>query len=508
MDREHASACVVSPNVKDADLAVRFLRSSGIEARAFPSLHELAAALDDTVGCVILVEEALVNEAIFAMREALQRRPAWSDLPLIAVASDVAVLRVLIANAFPTSGNVTLLERPLNPHTLVSAVEVALRATARQRHVGDLLAQREQAVKLRDEFLAMLAHELRNPLAPILNAVYLMSKAKTDEPLVHKAREVLDRQVGQVVRIVDDLMDVARLERGKVALKKERADLNRIVASAIETAMHTAQERGHRISARFSVEPLWAEVDPVRMEQVICNLVNNAAKFSHQPDEIRVETAQDGAFAALSVQDQGVGFEPAAAEKLFVPFVQVNPTLARSGGGLGIGLTIVRRLVELHGGFVDASSGGPGKGSRFVVRIPLATSTAQPSAPVRDMPPIGSRSQRVVVIEDNADIRETLQLLLTMWGHEVALAADGVSGVERVLKEAPDVALIDIGLPGMNGYDVARAIRSSMPNGQIRLIALTGYGQPADRELALQAGFDAHVLKPIVPQTLERMLAE
>jgi CheY-like chemotaxis protein len=312
-----------------------------------------------------------------------------------------------------------------------------------------------------------------------------------------------------MARMVDDLMDVARLERGKVALKMQRLDLQRAVAAAVETSLPAARERGQHVSVRFGGDALPVDADAVRVEQIVCNLVNNAVKFSPRSGEIRVATAVEGGFALVSVEDDGLGFEPRAAETLFDPFMQVNPTLERTAGGLGMGLTIVKRLAELHGGSVSASSAGPGRGSRFVVRIPLASggvATAPEPAPAQAALP--ARRRRVVVVEDNADIRDTLRTLLKLWGHEVALASDGRSGVERVVQERPDVALIDIGLPGMNGYDVAREIRRSIPDGGIRLIAVTGYGQPSDREAALQAGFDTHLLKPISPEVLQRLLVE
>jgi signal transduction histidine kinase len=504
---KEALACVVSPNAADAELAVSLLEQAGVQARAFASAREAAWALDAAVGCLILVEEALLAEDIPSLREALGRLPAWCDLPLILISRDVGALGAVSADAFPESGNVTLLERPINAHTLVSAVQVGLRASARQREVGELIAQREQAVKLRDEFLAMLAHELRNPLAPMSNAVHILRMLKTEDPTTLKSIQILERQVGHVVRMVDDLMDVARLERGKVVLKKERLDLNRVVSSAVESCLQAAQARGHHVSVRFGTNALPVDGDAVRLEQIVCNLVNNAAKFTTRPDEILVTTSVEAGLALVAVEDKGVGFPPEAAEHLFDPFLQVNPTLERSSGGLGMGLTIVRRLAALHGGSVYAASDGPDKGSRFTVRIPLASGAARAHAEP-ERPPAQARRRRVVVIEDNPDIRETLRMLLDLWGHEVAMASDGRSGVERVLQVRPDVALIDVGLPGMSGYEVARAIRKGIPDGEIRLIAVTGYGQPSDREAAMQAGFDTHLLKPISPPLLQRMLAE
>ena len=315
-------ACVVSPNAADAELAVTFLGQTGVQARAFASLRELAWALDEGIGCLILVEEALLAEDIPALREALARLPAWCDLPLILVSRDVGALGAAAADAFPDAGNVTLLERPINAHTLISAVQMALRASARQREVGELLAQREQAVRLRDEFLAMLAHELRNPLAPMSNALHIMRMLKIEDPAAVKSIQILERQVGHVVRMVDDLMDVARLERGKVVLKKERLDLNRVVSSAVETCLHAAQERGHNVSVRFGTNALPVDGDAVRLEQIVCNLLNNAAKFTPRPSEILVQTSVEAGFARVAVEDKGIGFQAEAAEHLFDPFLQ------------------------------------------------------------------------------------------------------------------------------------------------------------------------------------------
>ena len=507
MSHGNLTACVVTPNPPDAELTLAFLRESGVEARAFHSLPEAAKGLDDTTGCLILVEEALVAEDIPAIREALAALPAWCDMPLLIVAPDVGSLAGAASAAFPTSGNVTLLERPLNPHALISAVQVALRATARQREVGDLVAQRESEVRMRDEFLAMLAHELRNPLAPMRNALYIMQHKQVEDPLLVRNMQILSRQVDHMARMVDDLLDVSRLEHGKVILKKQRLDLNRVVASAMESCLAGVQERGHQVSVRFDAAAVPVDGDPVRLEQVVCNLVNNAAKFSVRPGDVSVQTTVDGGYGLINVSDKGVGFEPSSAEMLFAPFLQIGSTIDRRAGGLGMGLTIVRRLAELHGGSVQAFSAGPGQGARFEVRIPLAPPSDADEAGANP-PKAATVPRRVVVVEDNPDIRETMQGLLAMWGHEVKMAEDGPSGLDLVLNERPDTALLDVGLPGMSGYELARRIRETLPHEKIQLIAVTGYGQPSDREEASRAGFDAHLLKPIDPGSLEILLAQ
>jgi signal transduction histidine kinase/CheY-like chemotaxis protein len=495
-----------SPNLADAELALRLLAQSGVHAEAFGNLLDLAAAVDGTMDCLVLVEEALVAEEIPALGESLAGLPAWCDLPLIVVAGDVEKVSDTVAEIFPAAGNVTLLGRPLSPHTLVSAVRVALRASARQREMGALMLQREQAVQRRDEFLAMLAHELRNPLAPMRNALYILRAAKSDDARVGKCAEVLDRQVDHMVRLVDDLLDVARLERGKVVLQRQRVDLNQAVTMAIQNCLTLLRSKGHRLNLRLETQPLLVDVDAVRLEQIVCNLLNNAAKFTTRPDEISVETYQRAGDAHLAVEDRGIGFEPAKAKDLFDPFLQVNNSLERNEGGLGIGLTIVKRLAELHGGSVEATSAGPGKGARFVVRLPIGAAAAEPRTH-DERPVVRPRRRRVVVVEDNPDIRHTLEILLEMWGHEFATAGDGLTGLELVLRYRPQVAFIDIGLPGMSGYDVARHVRERLKDGEILLVAVTGYGQTSDRDLAQRAGFDAHLAKPIDPRLLERMLA-
>lgn len=498
-------AYVASPNQGDAEMTVRFLEDSGVEARAFGNLRDVASELNEGTGCLILVDDVLVEDAVPAFREALQSLPAWFDLPLIVVARNFGPLLNIFADAFPQSGIVTFLERPLNPHTLVSAARVSLRASAHQREAGRLMREREQAVALRDEFLAMLAHELRNPLASMRNATYLLHQLDLPDPRAVKSTAILDRQVAHLARMVDDLMDVERLERSKMVLQVEPGDLNRIVASAVESSLPMAQARGHQITVGYRVAELPVTADIVRIEQVICNLVNNAAKFSPTPGEIRLMTSAASGSAVVSVEDSGNGFDADAGERLFLPFLQVGQPLARSAGGLGIGLTIVRRLVELHGGTVQAKSDGVGRGATFTITLPLRDLSTAAPVPVSEASR-DRQTRRIVVIDDNADIRETLEEVLKLWGHEVTTAADGTSGVRAVLETRPEIALVDVGLPGMNGYEVARALRRE-GLGSLRLIAVTGYGQPSDKALASDAGFDAHLLKPVSLDDLEKLLS-
>jgi signal transduction histidine kinase len=502
-------AVVVTNNPVDAELAIQLLGESDIHATICENIGALYELLPQEIGCIILAGESLAKSEIPLLREMIESQPAWSDMPLIFVAADSAELNAMVEREFPNSGNLTLLEQPLNQATLVSAVRVGLRARARQLEVLNLLTQRDEALRLRDEFLAMLAHELRNPLAPMRNAVFLQQKLSIDDPTFVKTRDIFDRQVTHLSRMVDDLLDVARLERGKLQLQRERIDLNTMVTATVDTCLPAIQSREHRVKINLAREPLFIDADPVRIEQLLTNLITNAAKFTPDPGEITLETRQDGNSATVSVRDTGIGLSPQMVHTVFLPFMQDDRTLARSHGGLGIGLTISRRLAELHDGSLQASSRGLNKGSVFTARFPLASRTPmlKSDSPRPVLFPPDRR--RILIVEDNADIRDSLRMVLEIWGHEVTSADSGQQGLDLIRRIHPDVALIDIGLPGMSGYEVAQTIRTAASplSSQIKLVAITGYGQPDDRERTRKAGFDMHLLKPIDPQVLQKILA-
>ncbi len=501
-------ALVVTPNRVDAELALGFLGENAIPVAAYESISQLDGVLAADAGCIVLAEEALADADASGLRELLENQPAWSDLPLVLVAGAGAGLAALVERAFPNAGNVTLLERPLNPLTLVSAVQVGLRARARQMEVRDLLQKRDEALRQRDDFLAMLAHELRNPLAPMRSAVYVQKSLQTEDPLIVKTRDILERQVNHMARMVDDLLDVARLERGKVVLKRQRLDLNGALTAAIDACLPAIRARSHHVEMSLAGEALLVDADPVRLDQLLTNLIVNASKFTPDGGKIELQTRRDGQRAIVSVRDNGIGIRPEMLEAVFTPFAQDDTTLARSAGGLGIGLYIARAVAELHGGSLIARSDGLNKGAVFEAAIPLAT---LPAAVPRTHPAPASpeRRRRILLVEDNADIRESLRMVLDLWGHEVMLAATGDEGLAMALRERPDVALIDIGLPGMSGYEVALEIRARSPQRPLktRMIAMTGYGQPADRERAVSAGFDAHLLKPVDPAVLKSLVS-
>ena len=371
------------------------------------------------------------------------------------------------------------------------------------RREQDARAAAEAANRAKDEFLAMLGHELRNPLGAISNAASLLQHEKLAPEAAIRAHGVIARQVGHLTRLTDDLLDAGRALMGKIVLRPQPLDLAAVAAQSLATLKASGRLHGHRIVE--DLEPAWVEADSIRLDQIIGNLVVNAVKYTPEAGTIRVSVKREGGEAVLRVADTGIGIEPALAARVFELFVQGDRDLDRSQGGLGIGLTLVRRLAEMHGGSASVASEGPGKGSEFTVRLPLVEAAVQ-SGTTPDRPAAAPR-RNILIIEDNADARETLRTLLTIFGHSVETASDGLAGLEKALALQPEIALVDIGLPGLDGYEIARRIRASRGLRQPLLVAVTGYGTPADRERALAAGFDAHVVKPVDSETLASILA-
>ncbi|HET8948683.1 MAG TPA: PAS domain S-box protein [Candidatus Polarisedimenticolia bacterium] len=370
--------------------------------------------------------------------------------------------------------------------------------------------QAEEALKAadrrKDEFLATLAHELRNPLAPIRNAVEILMK----DPAGGEAqwcREVIDRQVRHMARLLDDLLDVSRITHGKLELRKTRIDLAAVVESAVETSRPLLDERRQRLSVHLPSEPVALDADPVRLAQVIWNLLNNAAKYSDRGAEIRLACERRGGEVVVSVKDQGIGIDAEMLPRIFDLFSQSHAAQDRDQGGFGIGLSLARALVDLHGGRIEARSEGPGQGSEFIVRLPIAakapgtTTSAIPATPGKAM-----TKRRVLIVDDVKDSADSLAMLLRLLGHEVETAYDGEAAVAAAEKLEPDVVLLDLGMPKMNGYEACRRIRRLPRGKETILIALTGWGQEGDRRLTREAGFDHHLVKPVDPDALLEVL--
>jgi signal transduction histidine kinase len=431
--------------------------------------------------------------------------PVAVALPLTAAGRTVAVLALARADA----------SRPFVLADLAAADTLASRAASALENAR-LYQEIQQADRQKNEFLSMLAHELRNPLAPIRNAAAILRTADDDPVNRRWAACVIDRQVCHMVRMVDDLLDISRINRGKIRLRRETVDLADIIAQAVEASRPDVASRRHDLTVVLPPDPPRVDGDPTRLAQVVTNLLNNAAKYTEPGGRIRLAVETDGGpfgDAVIRVRDTGIGIPPDMLTAVFDLFTQVDNSLDHSEGGLGIGLTLVRRIVDLHGGSVQAHSDGPGRGSEFVVRLPLARRAAEPTegptlngknGQAADRPEKPTR--RVLVVDDNTDGAESLAQLLRLDGHAVEVAHDGPAALDAAAEFRPQVMVLDIGLPGMDGFEVARRLRARPDGRDLVLVALTGYGRDDDRALSRAAGFDHHLVKPAELDALRRIL--
>jgi signal transduction histidine kinase/ActR/RegA family two-component response regulator len=513
-ERHEQRVLVLAPTGRDGVLACQLLASLEVPALAAANAAELFQEISAGAGAVILADEALFPETVAGLLATLREQPPWSDLPLIVFTrsgeSSERVLEALIP-----LGNATILERPVRLSTLVSAVKAALRARRRQYEVRDLLDRQAEADRRKDEFLAMLGHELRNPLAAIRNALWVLDEVGSQEVQAVRQREVIMRQTRHLVRMVDDLLDVSRVTLGKIILQRRPVDLRDVVERCLSELGMASLAHGNDLELTVATGTAVVLGDPVRLEQVACNLLQNAIKYTPRGGRLWVSVETAGDQALLRVRDTGIGLAPEMLQTIFEPFSQVESSRQHSEGGLGLGLPLVRSLVEMHGGRVEAVSDGTGRGSEFVVRLPLLAEDRRTAPSRRQAPPRLIRRQaaeaggvHILIVEDNEDGRESLRELLELWGHHVSVAGNGPEGVEMAFSIRPEVALIDIGLPGLDGNEVARRIRELLSGDDIALIAMTGYGQPEDRRRALQAGFDRYLIKPVDPAELSRLLGE
>jgi signal transduction histidine kinase len=372
--------------------------------------------------------------------------------------------------------------------------------TAELARANDALREGDRR---KDEFLAMLAHELRNPLAPLRNALQIVKMPGLSEDGARQAQDMMERQVAHMVRLVDDLLDVSRIMRGKIELRKERVDLATVFARAVETIQPTLDARGQELIVSLPAQPMQLEGDLIRLAQVIGNLLMNAAKYSDTAGRIHLIGERDGSQVVVQVRDSGIGIAPEILPHIFDLFAQADRSLARSRGGLGIGLTLVRQLVDMHEGSVVATSGGSGKGSEFTVRLPALPDTlAEKGGSMQESSAVAGPCRRVLVVDDNVDAADSAALLLRLWGHEVAVVYNGPAALETARHFRPEIALLDIGLPGISGYEVARSLRALPELRDLVLAAVTGYGQEEDRRRSREAGFNFHLTKPLAPEAL------
>jgi two-component system, sensor histidine kinase len=491
---------ILAATFKDATTTQMLLSPLGVAVTTCRNFDELLKEVDVGCGATLVAEECMSPGQAASLQRLLGAQAPWSDLPVLILTRPGAD-SAAIGDAVRMLGNVTLLERPLRVATLVTAVRTALRARERQYQIREHLAERtaaEESLRLadrrKDEFLATLGHELRNPLAPLLTAVQLLRTAGASDPIVARVCPVMERQISHLVRLVSDLLEVSRITRGLIEVRREPVDLVFLVQSALDTSRPLLDEAGHHVTVELPDEPVIVHGDTVRLTQVFANLLNNAAKYTRAGGNIAVRVTRDAYSATVSVCDDGIGIAAENLVSVFEMFTQVDRSNRLAQGGLGIGLTLVRSLVAMHGGTVQARSEGPGTGSEFTVSLPLIAAIPRRSTPIEQ--PVLVPQRRILIVDDNRDAADTLGALLTALGATVLVVNSGRAALEQLDAFRPDAAILDIGMPEMDGYEVAQRIRSMNRHRSLLLIALTGWGQESDQRRAHAAGFDHHVVKP------------
>jgi len=481
---------------KDAALTTTVLERAGMTACTCATVAELAAEIDRGAGALLIAEEVLGDPAFRGIIASLQQQPPWSDLPVLILARTGAD-SMAIVDAMEMSANFTVIERPIRIFSLISSVRTALRARARQYELRGVMEGLRLADERKTVFLATLAHELRNPLAPLSTALALLRRKPLDAAAARPHYEMMERQVLHMVRLIDDLMEVSRITRGKIELKLEALALERIVADAIELSRPLLNSARHQLELRLPQDTVRVYGDRVRLTQVFSNLLNNAAKYTPAGGRVAVSVATAGGLACISVRDNGVGIPTHMLAAVFDIFVQVTDSTRIAQGGLGIGLTLVKSLIELHGGTVQARSGGPGEGAELMVSLPLARSD---QVEISD-PAARSESEilsgNILIVDDNREAADSLSILLRTMGATTAVAYGGNEAMALATRVRPSIAILDIGMPGMDGCELARHLREDPRNSRMVLIALTGWGQADDRVRVSAAGFDHHLLKPV-----------
>jgi signal transduction histidine kinase len=502
-----ASILVVDDIPANLQVLAGMLKDRAYKVRPVPSgkLALLAARRDPPD--LILLDIHMPEMNGYEVCEHLKADDELRGIPVIFISALAEQLDKVKAFAI---GGVDYLTKPFQMEELHARVETHLKlrrlqielqeTNARLAKANGVLRRKQEELsdlhRRKDEFLAMLSHELRNPLAPIANAVQLLRLQPNEAPIQQQSRTIIERQVAQLTRLIDDLMEVSRITTGRVQLLLERVVVNGIVERAVESARPLIDRHEHELAVSLSPEPIWLYADAARLEQVVVNLLTNAAKYTRDGGHISLSVQQEGDECVLRLRDTGVGIAPELLPRIFDLFTQAERSLDRSQGGLGIGLALVQRLVELHRGRVEAMS-VLGQGSEFVVRLPVPLSDVPQSAPApaEASPPTGP-SLRILVVDDNVDAAESMAMLLMALGHDVRTAHDGPAGLKALIDYGPDVVLLDIGLPGLDGFQVAKRIRQHPRHKNAVLVAMTGYGLEADRQKSREAGFDHHLVKP------------
>ncbi|NEX63144.1 hybrid sensor histidine kinase/response regulator [Noviherbaspirillum sp. 17J57-3] len=481
-------------------LIAKLMEHADIECQVCRSAGEMIEQLEQGAGCILIAEDAVTMDFMKTVTPFLKGQPTWSDLPILVLSKrglDSSEMR----NIYIELGNVTLLERPVQKVTLVMAVKSALRGRGRQYEMREI-------DRRKDEFLAMLAHELRNPLAPIGAASDLLRVAHLDPARIQQTSEIIARQVKHMTSLIDDLLDASRVSRGLVKLVRSQIDARQLVSSAVEQARPLIDAHRHRLTVQTSPEAAMIHGDPKRLIQVISNLLNNATKYSPDGSNIMLSLDVELERIIIRVVDDGIGMAQATIDHVFEMFTQAERTSDRSQGGLGIGLALVKSLVEQHDGTVTASSSGVGKGSQFTIYLPRLPVQQEQYLPKKlvsaDAPVTGLR---MLVVDDNVDAAHMLSLLLDAMGHETTVEHTAKEALESARKKKPEVCLLDIGLPDLDGNELAKQLRALPETAGSILVAITGYGQEQDKIRTAQSGFDHHLVKPVNIEDLFRIMS-
>ncbi len=493
---------ILAPTGRDAELTASVLAAAGISARSCKSVAELSASLESGAGAVLVVEEAL-GVGMKPLAAFVAAQPAWSDIPILVVARHGADTPAL-GHAIDLLGNVTLLERPLRKLALISALRVALRARQKQFQV-------REASQRKDEFLASLGHELRNPLAPIRNAMGILKHLYPENASVTKVRSVVERQVTHLTRLVDDLLDVARITNGKIVLQPDTFSLSSVIEHVLELAGAAAQGKMLGLETRMPPQRVMLHADYVRLIQTIANIVLNAVKFTPPRGKIVLEAALEGSDVIFTVRDSGIGIARESFDAIFELFSQEKPASGPVTSGLGIGLNLSKRFAEMHRGTIRVESEGLGRGSTFIITLPIVQSVGEPGPHERRRDTVADNTVEkpsVLVVDDNRDAANMLQALFEFEQFEVATAYDGYDAIAAVERHIPNFIVMDLGMPGIDGYDTVRRIRAYPGTEGITIVALTGWGQSDARMKAAAAGFDHHMVKPVDFDALKTLIGQ
>lgn len=517
-DNRSQRVLVVMPSPRDAQRTTLLLRESGIESLICAELAMLCRELERGAGAVLITDEFVAGDPLRQLARVLREQPPWSLVPVVVVAHENAArLKAVATEALRSS---IIVERPVRTRTLLSVLRSALRAREDQYQIRDTLSAlersrqelAEQAEQLRatdrrkDEFLATLAHELRNPLAPIQTGLDILRNTVRVEG-GERTLGVMSRQLKHMVRLIDDLLDVSRINQGKFQLKRSRVALSDVLETALETSRPLIDAGRHDLRVTVDDPTMMLDADATRLAQVVSNLLNNASKYTPMAGSIELSAKREGDDCVIVVRDDGIGIPSEQLDEVFQMFSQVNRALARSQGGMGIGLALARSLIELHGGSIAVESAGLNLGSTFSVRLRVAEEEVDMEPVASGRPPAPVSRKRILLVDDNHDAVEMLATMLEFEGYETMQAYDGTSAIAAAKTSAPDVVILDIGLPDMSGYDVARRLREDAAFAGTELIALSGWGSADDKQKALAAGFNLHFTKPVDADALCTALA-